>query len=116
MLAEEAIQRNSARTGVSDDSNIRYVFGAFTLDPRRGTLRYGATIVAMSDRLFQILLALVRANGATLSREELHSIIWPGGAMPDNNLSQHVYLLRKTLGERAGDRLYIMTSHGRGFR
>ena len=116
MLAKETLEGSAGRTRVADDSNVRYVFGAFTLDPRRRTLKYGATIVAMSDRLFQILLALVRANGATLSREELHSIIWPGGAMPDNNLSQHVYLLRKTLGERAGDRLYIMTSHGRGFR
>ncbi len=93
-----------------------YIFGAFRLDPQRGLLVYGAEIVPLPQRLFEILRALVEANGAVVSRKALNSLIWPAGGLPDNNLSQHVYMLRRALGERAGDRLYVATVHNTGFR
>lgn len=93
-----------------------YVFGPFRLDPARGLLTYGTEIVYLPERLFTILIALIRANGAVVTRESLHALIWPDGGIGDNNLSQHIYMLRRALGERANDRLYIATVHNRGFR
>jgi DNA-binding winged helix-turn-helix (wHTH) protein/Tfp pilus assembly protein PilF len=93
-----------------------YIFGPFQLDPTRGLLSVGSEIVPLPRRLFEILLALIRANGALVSREALYSHIWPEGGVPVNNLSQHVYMLRRILGERAEDRRYIETVHDRGFR
>lgn len=93
-----------------------YTFGPFTLDPARGTLHCGSQAVALPSRLFALLLKLVRANGAVVSRDDLHRLIWPDGRVGDNNLSQHVYMLRRILADWAGDRLYINTEHSKGFR
>src|SRR6185437_1108578 len=93
-----------------------YTFGPFSLDPVRATLRCGSDDVPLSARLFTLLLKLVRADGAVVSRDELRRLIWPNGDVADNNLSQHVYMLRRLLAERAGDRVYINTEHKRGFR
>jgi DNA-binding winged helix-turn-helix (wHTH) protein len=93
-----------------------YVFGPFRLDPARRMLVYGSEVVPLPQRLLELLLVLVRANGAIVSRETLYSLIWPEGGVADSNLSQHIYMLRRALGERAGDRLYIATIHDQGFR
>src|SRR5579863_3359475 len=93
-----------------------YVFGPFKLDPSRGRLTYGTEVVPLPYRLFELLLTLVRANGCIVSREALYSQIWPAGGVAGSSLSQHIYMLRRALGERAGDRLYIATIHDRGFR
>jgi DNA-binding winged helix-turn-helix (wHTH) protein/tetratricopeptide (TPR) repeat protein len=93
-----------------------YVFGPFRLDPARGLLTYGSEIVPLPQRLFELLHALIEANGSVVSRDALTSLIWPEGNVAENNLSQHMYMLRRALGERAGDRLYIVTAHRKGFR
>lgn len=93
-----------------------YIFGPFRLDPARGLLTYGSEVVPLPERLFALLLALIQANGSVVSRRELAAVISPGDRMSEANLSQHVYLLRRILGERAKDRLYIMTAHNKGFR
>lgn len=93
-----------------------YAFGPFRLDPTRGLLTYGNEVVSLPERLITILVTLIRANGMVVAREELHALIWPDGGIGDNNLSQHIYMLRRALGERANDRLYISTVHNKGFR
>ncbi len=93
-----------------------YAFGGFRLDPNRGILTYGSEVVPLPERLFALLLALITANGKVVSRETLSRAIAPDDDISDANLSQHIYLLRKVLGERARDRLYLMTVHARGFR
>lgn len=93
-----------------------YAFGPFRLDSTRGLLTFGTEVVPLPERLLTILLALIRANGMIVTREELYSLIWPDGGIAEYNLSQHVYMLRRTLGERANDRLYISTVHNKGFR
>ena len=93
-----------------------YAFGPFRLDPMRGLLRYGSEIVPLPDRLMAILLVLVRANGSIVARSDLRDLIRSEGEIDDNNLSQHIYLLRRALGERKNDRLYIDTVHTKGFR
>ncbi|HZY98761.1 MAG TPA: tetratricopeptide repeat protein [Candidatus Baltobacteraceae bacterium] len=93
-----------------------YVFGPFKLDPSRAMLTYRAEVVPLGYRLFELLLALVQANGCIVSRQVLYALIWPEGGVAECNLSQHIYMLRRALGERAGRRLYIATVHDHGFR
>lgn len=96
--------------------NRVYSFGAFKLDPQKERLTCGIEHIPLTDRMFRILLTLVEASGQVVTREQLNALVWPVGKMPLKNLSQYVYLLRQTLGERAGDRLYIATVHRKGFR
>ncbi|HKE38137.1 MAG TPA: tetratricopeptide repeat protein, partial [Candidatus Baltobacteraceae bacterium] len=93
-----------------------YVFGPFRLDPTRGLLTYGSEVVPLPERLFALLLALIQANGSVVSRRALAEVISSAELVSEANLSQHVYMLRRILGERAKDRLYIMTAHNKGFR
>lgn len=94
----------------------QYAFGEYRLDTGREILKCGNKIVPLPKRLFALLLALIEADGNVVSRENLASLLWPGGGMAGFNLSQHIYMLRQILGESARDRQFIMTVHGNGFR
>jgi tetratricopeptide (TPR) repeat protein len=70
----------------------------------------------MPERLFQILLALVQSNGSVVARETLAQEVWGDEGVTDTNVNQHIYLLRLLLGERKGERSYIITIPGEGYR
>jgi DNA-binding winged helix-turn-helix (wHTH) protein/lipopolysaccharide biosynthesis regulator YciM len=93
-----------------------YTFGCFRLDPARRRLFSEGECIALPERAFQLLFLLIQAAGDVVSKETLASKVWPDSTVSDANLSQHIYLLRQTLGERAKDRSYIMTVPGKGFR
>jgi DNA-binding winged helix-turn-helix (wHTH) protein/tetratricopeptide (TPR) repeat protein len=93
-----------------------YVFGPFRLDPMRRLLVHGSDVVSLPERTFQILLLLIQGGGNVVEKETLAAKVWPDSAVSDGNLSQHIYMLRQTLGERASDRSYIMTVSGKGWR
>lgn len=62
------------------------------------------------------MVLLIHANGNIIDKETIASRIWPETAVSDGNLSQHVYMLRQLLDERAKDRAYVMTVRGKGYR
>src|SRR5215831_14001917 len=93
-----------------------YVFGEFTVDPRRRVvLRKGET-VQLSSRAFDLLLALVESEGRELGKDELMNRIWPDQIVEDANLTVTMANLRKALGEKAGDHRFVVTIPGRGYR
>ena len=93
-----------------------YSFGPFRLEVNRRLLCQGTGSRQLSERLFSLLLTLVESNGELVTRDELASRVWGAEGVTDTNLNQHVYLLREMLGERRGDRRYILTDSGRGYR
>lgn len=93
-----------------------YAFGSFRFDPGRGLLSHGATVVPLPDRLSKLLVLLIHANGSVIDKETIASRVWPDNVVSDGNLSQHMYMLRQMLDERARDRSYVMTVRGRGYR
>ena len=78
-----------------------YTFGCFRLDPARRRLFSGQESISLPERTFQLLLLLIQAGGDVVSKETLAATVWPETTVTDGNLSQHIYLLRQTLGERA---------------
>lgn len=93
-----------------------YTFGCFRLDPAKRRLYRGRESISLHERAFQLLLLLIEAAGDIVSKETLATKIWPDSTVTDGNLTQHIYLLRQTLGERAKDRSYIMNVPGKGYR
>jgi DNA-binding winged helix-turn-helix (wHTH) protein len=69
--------------------------------------------IELGTRAFELLLALLEANGSLVSKEQLLARVWPGIAVADANVKVHVCALRKALGE---DRDFIRTEFGRGYR
>ena len=95
---------------------MTFLFGAYRLDTTRRILYSGSVPTPMPERLFQILLTLVQANGAMVHRETLAAQVWGDEGVTDTNVNQHIYLLRLLLGERKGERSYILTIPGEGYR
>ncbi len=73
-------------------------------------------MIPLSERLSELLLALIQANGSVVDKEMLATRVWPDGGVSDANLAQHMYMLRRLLDERARDRTYVMTVRGKGYR
>src|SRR6476646_7352642 len=93
-----------------------YAFGEFRIDTAlRQLSRRDGTPVALTTRVFETLLYLVRHPGVSLSKGELLAAIWPGRVVEENNLTQSISTLRKALA-RADSHRYIVTEPSRGYR
>jgi DNA-binding winged helix-turn-helix (wHTH) protein len=93
-----------------------YRFAEVRFDVNRRLLFRGSDVTPVPEQLAVLLTLLVQANGATVEKDTLAVRIWPNEEVSDGNLAQHVYLLRRLLGERARDRSCILTVPGRGYR
>jgi DNA-binding winged helix-turn-helix (wHTH) protein len=88
-------------------------FGRFRILLRRRQLVADGVPVELGARAFDLLLALLEADGSLVTKEELISRVWPGIVVSGENLKVQISLLRKALGE---ERNFIRTEFGRGYR
>jgi DNA-binding winged helix-turn-helix (wHTH) protein len=88
-------------------------FGRFRVLLRQRRLLLDGVPIALGTRAFELLLALVEANGALVSKQQLCARIWAGMVVVEENLKTQVFALRRALGE---DRDVIRTEVGRGYR
>jgi DNA-binding winged helix-turn-helix (wHTH) protein len=88
-------------------------FGRFRLLLRRRELLADGDPVELGTRAFDLLLALLEADGLLVTKEELINRVWPGIVVSEENLKVQVAGLRKALG---ADRDLVHTEFGRGYR
>ena len=88
-------------------------FGRFRILLRRRQLLADGVPIELGTRAFDVLLVLLDADGALITKEELLSRVWPGVVVAEENLRVQVAALRKALG---ADRDVIRTEVGRGYR
>ncbi|MDQ1559826.1 MAG: hypothetical protein QOD32_2886 [Pyrinomonadaceae bacterium] len=93
-----------------------YEFDSFRLDASRSLLWREGEPVPLPPKTFETLLLLVREAGRVLRKEEFIARIWPDCYVEERNLTQHIFTLRKALGEGANDHRYIVTVPGQGYR
>lgn len=93
-----------------------YEFGPFRLDPAENRLWRDGVPVALTPKAFETLLALVSRAGRLVDKAELLREVWPDTVVEESSLSQHVYLVRKALGEERGESCSIETVPKRGYR
>lgn len=87
-------------------------FGPFQLDIANRLLLRDGSLVSLKRKAVDTLFILVERRGEVVSKDELIENLWPDTFVEESNLSQYIYLLRKSLGE--GE--YITTISGRGYR
>ena len=92
-----------------------YEFLDFRLDPRARTLTRNGESLALTAKVFDTLLLLVRHPGQIVTKDEFFKAIWPGTVVEEANLSQNVFLLRKILGEKESGQKFILTHTGAGY-
>src|SRR5215210_1085115 len=95
-------------------TKLSYTFGAFRLDVTERLLFHENSLVSLTPKAFDTLLALVQHSGHVLTTEELMAQVWPDSFVEGNNLAQNISTLRKVLG--AGGAKFIETVPKRGYR
>src|SRR6266550_1826309 len=93
-----------------------YEFGPFRLHVAKRLLMRGSETAQLTPKCFDILVALVEASGEVVSKERLIERVWPESFVEEGNLTYHISILRKALGERAGEHQYIVTVPGQGYQ
>jgi DNA-binding winged helix-turn-helix (wHTH) protein len=88
-------------------------FGRFVIVPRRRELLADGVPVKLGARALDLLLALLEADGALVSKDQLLQRGWPGIVVSDENVKVQIAALRRALGR---DRSLILTDFGRGYR
>jgi DNA-binding winged helix-turn-helix (wHTH) protein/tetratricopeptide (TPR) repeat protein len=93
-------------------NNDLFRFDDFELQPSRRVLLRGGQRIAVAPKTFEVLLCLVRDAGRVVLKEQIFKTVWPESFIEEGNLTQHIFWLRKALGDKAG---YIVTIPGRGY-
>ena len=93
-------------------------FGPFEMNLQTGELRKSGLRLRLSGQPFQILAVLVEHPGELVSREELHSKLWPADTFVDfdHGLNNAVARIREILEDSSGTPRYIETVPRRGYR
>jgi DNA-binding winged helix-turn-helix (wHTH) protein/Tol biopolymer transport system component len=97
---------------------VIYRFGGFELEPERRSLRSIATAepVALTAKLFDLLVYLIEHRGRLVEKQELLDAVWPNVIVEEANLPQTISVLRRALGEDPRAHEYIATIPGRGYQ
>src|SRR5712675_91546 len=88
-------------------------FGRFRVLPRRRELVIEDRPLELGGRAFDVLLVLIEASGAVVSKDVLMERVWPDRIVEENNLQAQISALRRAFG---ADRDLIRTIAGRGYQ
>jgi eukaryotic-like serine/threonine-protein kinase len=93
-----------------------YEFGPYRIDPDHRQLRRENEPLPLQPKAFDILLVLVENAENVVLKDDLMKTVWPDTFVEESNLSQHIFVLRKTLGDAVEEKRYIVTVPGKGYR
>jgi DNA-binding winged helix-turn-helix (wHTH) protein len=93
-----------------------YRFAGCELDPVERRLLAHGRPVALTPKVFDTLVLLVERAGHVVSKDELMAALWPRGFVHESNLTKHIWLIRKALGDSEHDARCIETVPKLGYR
>jgi TolB-like protein/Tfp pilus assembly protein PilF len=97
-------------------TKISYEFGRFRVDTRERQLLRDGEVVALTPKVFDVLLVLVQNSGHVLSKDEVMKLVWPDSVVEEGSIARNISTLRKALGESPVDLQYVETVPWRGYR
>ena len=114
MACVEALLR---RTQPARPAGAPVTFGRVAVDPAARTVTVSGDEVALAPKEFDLLWALIEANGAALSRDRLMERVWGYGAdVLSRTVDTHVAELRRKLEPSAERPVHILTVRKIGYR
>jgi two-component system alkaline phosphatase synthesis response regulator PhoP len=111
------LRRSEGAAGNGGNGPPAPAFGDVSIDvPKRMVLRHGAE-VPLSPKAFELLLALVRRQGAVATRHELLREVWGYGVeVISRTVDTHVAELRRKLEDDPAEPAHIVTVWKVGYR
>ena len=101
---------------LSNTESAVYEFDSFRIDAGKRLLWKRGEPLALTPKVFDTLLYLVKNAGKTIGKDELMAAIWPDTIVEENNLNKSISALRQLLGETPGEHRFIATVPGKGYR
>lgn len=102
-------------TAMSNDHKRFYEFGDFRIDAEKRLLRRNGELITLPPKVFDTLALLVSRSGEVLTKSEMLDEIWHDAFVEEGNLTQNIYLLRRTLGKTAEGKDWIETLPRKGY-
>ncbi len=93
-----------------------YEFNGFRLIPSERLLLRNGGPVPLTQKVFDILLLLVRNSGQLIEKEEMLEAVWPEQFVEEHNLTVSMSALRKAFGETHEKHEFIETVPKHGYR
>src|ERR1041385_8999344 len=98
------------------NNNFCYEFGPFQFDLNKLVLTRAGETVPLTPKATDILVRLVSRAGHLVEKDELLREVWPDTFVEEANLTQHIFALRRALGDDRTGPKYIETVTRRGYR
>jgi DNA-binding response OmpR family regulator len=109
------LRRTSYSSG--GDTTARIRFGQVSVDPAARTVTLGDRQIALTPKAYELMLALVRREGAVMSRIELLREVWgSAGDVQTRTVDSHMAELRRKLEENPADPRHFLTVWKVGYR
>ncbi len=96
--------------------SARLRFGRFVFDAAECLLFCEDERVPLSPKVLETLALLLERRGHVVSKQEFMQTLWPDTFVEESNLTQNIFILRKTLGTTDAGRQYVETVPKRGYR
>ena len=90
-------------------------FGDCTFDRERRELRRSGAVVHAGPKLLRLLELLVDARPRALTKDEIHTLLWPDTFISEGTLTSLVAELREAIGDQARAPRLVKTIHGYGY-
>ena len=101
----------------ASDGPGRLRFGVFEFDLRAGELTKNGRRIRLQGQPIQLLGMLVQKPGELVTREEVHSRLWPGIIVDfDHGVNKAISKIREALGDSAQHPRFVETVARRGYR
>lgn len=113
----DSLRYQSFMSDVTQAPAIRR-FGGFEINLQSGELRKNGMRLRLSGQPFQVLAVLTERPSDLVTREELHSKLWPADTFVDfdHGLNNAVARIREVLDDSSENPRYIETIPRRGYR
>jgi len=95
---------------------VIYEFDVFRIDDVNRVLTRENEELALQARAFDCLLYLVRHPGRLVIKAEMMEAVWANSFVEESSLTVAISTIRRTVGEEHGERRFIQTVSGRGYR
>ena len=123
MAVSESPQRHPQKPSTAPSSTTNgsnsvrfYDFAGFRIDVQRRRLLRNGEPIPIKPKALDTLIALVENRGRVVEKDDLMGRLWPDTAVEAANLTQNVFVVRKTLGEAPGEQKFIATHARRGYQ